>query len=299
MAHFNGSKYLEEQLQTIDQQEGVEVELVVVDDCSDVNELRFLKRQIKLLKIKTRLIENSFNQGVAITFLGSLQKLLGNFDYYAFADQDDVWSENKLSIAIEKIGKARTDEPTLYCSRTRIIWSDGTLGPLSQKRKSPSFRNALAQSLAGGNTMVFCPKAARLIAKSFRKHLQYSGHDWWCYILITGAGGKIVYDPEPHIFYRQHANNLIGENNSLLSKFKRLRLLFKGTFKVWNDQNINAIRCSKPLFTPENLEIVEAFDDARGKGVFCRLRAFVKLRLFRHSLLSNCGLLVGWLFGRV
>jgi glycosyltransferase involved in cell wall biosynthesis len=299
LAYFNGSKYLKEQLHSIDCQEGVEVELVIVDDCSDLQEFDYLKQQVKLLKVKTKVIKNPRNLGSTDTYLSSLTKVISKFDFYAFADQDDIWLENKLSVAIDKILKEDRIKPTLYGSRTRIMWSDGSLGPLSQKRKSPSFRNALSQSLAGGNTMVFCDKAAKLLAKSYKKNVTYSAHDWWCYILITGADGKVVFDNEPYILYRQHERNLIGENNSFVSKVRRFKMLFQGVFKLWNDQNINAILNSRELFIERNLEIVKSFDKARRLGATGRFRAFFKLRIFRHSLLSNLGLLVGWFFGRV
>ena len=40
-------------------------------------------------------------------------------------------------------------------------------------------------------------------------------HDWWAYQLVSGAGGTVIYDPEPFVAYRQHAGNLIGGNQGL------------------------------------------------------------------------------------
>jgi hypothetical protein len=51
----------------------------------------------------------------------------------------------------------------------------------------PSFRNALVQSIAGGNTMVFNVALKRLIENA--GPLDVPSHDWWVYILVTGSGG--------------------------------------------------------------------------------------------------------------
>ena len=44
------------------------------------------------------------------------------------------------------------------------------------------------QSLAGGNTMVF-NQAARDLMLDAGGHLDIVSHDWWAYLLVTGAGG--------------------------------------------------------------------------------------------------------------
>ena len=43
-------------------------------------------------------------------------------------------------------------------------------------------------------------------------------HDWWAYQLVSGAGGTVIYDPEPLVAYRQHSGNLIGGNLGLRAK---------------------------------------------------------------------------------
>ena len=44
-------------------------------------------------------------------------------------------------------------------------------------------------------------------------------HDWWAYQLVSGAGGTVIYDPEPTVDYRQHGANLIGGNQGLRAKW--------------------------------------------------------------------------------
>jgi hypothetical protein len=76
------------------------------------------------------------------------------------------------------------------------------------------------QSIAGGNTMVFNPAAKALLEAA--GSLNVISHDWWLYILVMAAGGKVYYDPTPYIYYRQHPAALIGGNTSLSAKLKRM-----------------------------------------------------------------------------
>ena len=46
-------------------------------------------------------------------------------DYYAFCDQDDVWDNDKLSIAIQSLEKFDHLVPNLYFSNLRMV--DDTL----------------------------------------------------------------------------------------------------------------------------------------------------------------------------
>ena len=70
---------------------------------------------------------------------------------------------------------------------------------------------------------------------------EVAAHNWWLYLLVKGVGGKVFYDPEPQIFYRQHPSALIGSNNSTSARFERIVWLMLGRFKRWNTMHINAL----------------------------------------------------------
>jgi hypothetical protein len=78
-------------------------------------------------------------------------------DYYAFCDQDDVWLAAKLAVAIRNISENQKETlPYLYCSRTTYVNEKLKRIGCSRLFAFPrTFRNALIQSIAGGNTMVF------------------------------------------------------------------------------------------------------------------------------------------------
>jgi hypothetical protein len=51
-------------------------------------------------------------------------------------------------------------------------------------------------------------RAAALVAGSIPPGA--SPHDWWCYLLVTAAGGRILVDDAVVALYRQHGNNVVG-----------------------------------------------------------------------------------------
>jgi hypothetical protein len=48
---------------------------------------------------------------------------------------------------------------------------------------------------------------------------------------------RIIYDATPQILYRQHSDNLVGSNLGIISKLVRLRKIYSGDFKRWNEMN--------------------------------------------------------------
>lgn len=120
-------------------------------------------------------------------------------DYFAYADQDDVWESDKLERAVEWLQSVPPEVPALYGSRTLLVDARNQhIGYSPLFERAPDFRNALVQSIAGGNTMVF-NKAARDLLRQAGDNVQAVTHDWWAYMLVTGCGGVVHYDPYPTV----------------------------------------------------------------------------------------------------
>lgn len=133
--------------------------------------------------------------------------------YFAFSDQDDVWLPEKLERGIAALETVPPGQPALY-SAQRIIVDNmltrtGEPGPL---RRPPGFPAALTQNIAPGCTMMLNRAAADLILASDPPDTVW--HDWWCYVIVAAAGGRIVADSDATVLYRQHGNNRIGEPRS-------------------------------------------------------------------------------------
>jgi glycosyltransferase involved in cell wall biosynthesis len=238
-------------------------------------------------------------QGVTANFLSLAADPTIEADYFAFSDQDDVWHADKLRRALASLAGAPGDTPALYCGRTELMTENGhTYGLSPLFRRPPSFRNALVQSLGGGNTMVFNRAAKKLVEAAGAQQVVL--HDWWLYQLVSAAGGAVVYDPRPMLRYRQHPDNLIGSNRGGQARLLRIRLMLGGRFRDWNDTNMAALRrLPAHLITPANRQVLDLFVAARTAPLPKRLAYLGRSGVYRQTLLGNIGLLAAAILNRI
>jgi hypothetical protein len=220
-------------------------------------------------------------------------------DYFAFCDQDDIWDPNKLEVAVNWLKSVPDELPALYCGRTRLIDEHGRdVGYSPLFARPVSFRNALVQSVAGGNTMVF-NNAARALLIEAGGDVDVQTHDWWAYMVVSGCGGCVLYDAVPTVRYRQHETNLVGSNAHLRARILRARRLAQGRFRSMNQRNIAALERLRHRLTPENLAIFERFSLARNKHVLGRILGMRRAGVYCQTLLGNLGLASATLMKKV
>jgi hypothetical protein len=70
----------------------------------------------------------------------------------------------------------------------------------------------LTQNIATGCTVMMNWRAAALVSASAAPHSTL--HDWWSYLLVSAAGGRILVDDSVVAFYRQHGANVVGIHSS-------------------------------------------------------------------------------------
>jgi glycosyltransferase involved in cell wall biosynthesis len=220
-------------------------------------------------------------------------------DYFAYADQDDVWESDKLERAVNWLKTVPDEVPALYGSRTLLVDARNQhIGYSPLFERSPSFRNALVQSIAGGNTMVF-NRAARDLLRQAGENVEAVTHDWWAYMLVTGCGGQVHYDPYPTVRYRQHDANQFGSNVDPVAQFRRAKLLLQGRFRGWVDANLRALQRVRHLMTAENQRVLDEFAQARQRRLPGRLLGLRQVGIFRQTGLGNLGLTVAALINRL
>ena len=167
MCTYNGERFLEAQLDSLCAQSFTQWTLYVSDDGSTDATLNIIHRyQSKMGRDKIQCRVGP-QKGFAQNFLSLACDPSIKAEYYAFCDQDDVWLPEKLSVAIEHIAFESSPEQ-LYVYSGRTTYTDENLKPIGF---SPlfvfprTFRNALIQSIAGGNTMVFNQATKTLLEK--------------------------------------------------------------------------------------------------------------------------------------
>ena len=176
--------------------------LFVFDDCSNDSTKEILLNFQSSSDLDIEIRFNEKRKGFSKNFLDGLRNISDNFEYYFFCDQDDIWLEDKINRAVEKISSLKPTLPNLYCSRTLLINQNKSyIGESPLFKKEPHFKNALVQSIAGGNTMAFNRILKQKLSLCMKN---VPSHDWFAYLVTTSLNGNVVYDKKPSLLYRQH-----------------------------------------------------------------------------------------------
>jgi glycosyltransferase involved in cell wall biosynthesis len=299
MGTMNGARFLPEQLDSLAAQTHQNWVLIASDDGSTDDTLKILKAYQAKWPAGKLIIKEGPKQGFCVNFLSMACDPAIHADYYAFCDQDDVWLPAKLNVAVQNIVQNQEENiPYVYCGRTSYVNEKLKKIGCSPLFAFPrTFRNALIQSIAGGNTMVFNQKTKELLEKV--GIVDHPSHDWWVYQLTTGAGGDVFYDQTPQVLYRQHKDALVGGNNSFWARIERISMVFKGEFRRWCDQNIAILCAAKPLLTHGSQETLELFKKMRGAKLKDRFRLMEVAGLYRQTWRGTVSLLLAALFKKI
>lgn len=293
MCTYNGENFLEEQLDSIQNQDYKNWILYVNDDGSKDKTLDILKAYQKKWGNKKLIIRRGPKKGFSQNFLQIITDKKIQADLYFLSDQDDVWMPHKLSHTLQKLSKLDLLNPTLFCARTTYVSSDAqrVLGQSDVFLKPPSLRNAIVQSIAGGNTMAFNNPLKKIISQF--KAAEIVSHDWWLYIVNELSGGKTLYDPESTILYRQHSRSLIGANTGLTAKLRRLGMLIRGVYRDYNSKHLDTFNKINLPSTKANIRLIDDFFIRRDKAMLERLRMIEGLGLYRQTLDGQIALYLG------
>ena len=299
MGTKDGAAYIDEQLRSLLAQSHPLVDLWISDDGSVDDTTVIAETWIpRWSKGRVTLVEGP-RQGFAANFRSMILDRRIKADCYAFCDQDDIWEPDRLESGVRWMQAFDARTPLMFCSRTATMTETGSLVGYSPLfRRSPSFRNALVQSIAGGNTILLNAVARDLLAKASSR-TGFVSHDWWAYLIVTGAGGIVRYDPRPLVRYRQHAANLVGANVSWQARVSRLGRLFKGEFADWTDQNLGSLAINRDILTPDAAACLDLFMSSRDGSLFHRLKLLRESGVYRQTLLGTLGLYLAFIWQRI
>lgn len=229
LSAYNSVSFFDEQLDSLLQQENVQVSILIRDDGSKNEEM---ERIIKSYQGNPYSISIEYyrgeNLGPAKSFIDLIAKADKNCDYFAFCDHDDIWDSDKLMSAVRKLDRLNPNEPNCYFCNYRLCDENGTVigqSNLPNCEYEVSASNLLLCNMAPGCCMVFNRQVVRLIqSKPVPQNMVM--HDTWV-ILLCSMLGNVVYDSVSHTSYRQHGANMIGVATDFVSKirFKRNYLL--------------------------------------------------------------------------
>jgi len=295
LSTYNGAKYLKPLMESLLKQDYPQVEIIVRDDGSSDSTVHLLREYATTCtNVKVFFGENL---GFARSFLKLVELSSPTADYFAFCDQDDVWQPDKISRAVEFLSQCSPEIPALHSSRLAVVDENlKLLGYSDIPEKQLLFPNALVQNPVRGCTSVF-NQAARQLFCEFPQ--QVSGHDWWIYLFVS-AFGIVLYDQEPRILYRQHANNVHGISLGMIDRLKEKISRFinydKSHAIMQQAQEFKRIYGS--LLADKQRKTLEVFLQSR-KGFWERLRYALFCDLYRQSTWDNIILKIVLLLNRV
>ena len=216
MSSYNGEKYIVQQIDSILRQNGVNVKLVIRDDGSSDNTIKIIKEYIDR-NSNVILIEGK-NIGAKNSFF-ELSKQVPSADFYAFADQDDVWKPDKLYYAVKSLEKL--SGCGLYTSSYDVV--DKNLNVL-KKNAAISSNYTMCESIMYraplGCTIVMNKKLFEIYRMS--TPLNFRMHDHWAILTAHAINAEIVIDKRVTMLYRQHENNVVGGDSDYKTRIRRL-----------------------------------------------------------------------------
>ena len=218
MSTYNGEKFLQEQVDSILNQENCDVHLLIRDDGSKDETIKILdKYSSQDSRVSWYTGENLRSAKSFMHLLIHCEKI---YDYYAFADQDDVWDIDKLSVAIGMLEQEAG--PALYCSNSMLVNEKLEDSEEYLYKHVPNFtfsRVLIAGQIQGATIVLNSEFANYFEHKTIPNYIPM--HDYYVSAVCLAIGGKIFYDSNSHMKYRQHGNNVFGIDTSFLGKVKR------------------------------------------------------------------------------
>lgn len=244
LATYNGEKYLIEQIDSILNQTYKNIEIIISEDNSTDSTIEIVKKYINN-NSNIKLVFNEGEKGFINNFENAIKHCKGEF--IAFADQDDVWFENKIEILYQNI----------IISNSLLIYSDSLIVDSKLQSKNNTklstfypemkyaydFKNLIHHNFIPGSHSLISKDLLPLILPFPGKQL---GHDWWIAI-IAASYNKIKYIDIPLMYYRRHQNTTTQIKDDF--SFDRFNLLNFKKYYLGNktDKELNYNRIKEML----------------------------------------------------
>jgi glycosyltransferase involved in cell wall biosynthesis len=282
MSTYNGERFVKQQLDSLIAQDYSPIDILIRDDGSKDSTVSLIGEYSKMTPNVT--IIKGENKGVISSFFELVKNSSSDAGYFAFCDQDDFWKQSKISRAVELLEQENKDLPLLYFSRLELV--DENLNALRQSPippQGPALENALIQNIATGCTIVFNKKMRDLFLSHIPNPSNITMHDAWFYLLGT-ALGKVVYDENSNILYRQHSSNTLGmANNKLKSAMIRYKNFKKeGKEKPYTKQVKEFLRLYEDQLSESQIQLIRNFLNKRD-SLTKRVDYAIKTPLFRQN----------------
>jgi glycosyltransferase involved in cell wall biosynthesis len=235
MATYNGSRFIEKQIQSILPQLSYNDELVIVDDCSSDQTVNLIQ---KFTDSRIKLWENTKNLGAIKNFEKSITNAEG--DIIFLSDQDDIWMPDKVKEVTSVF--TQRQEVTLVITNLQVIDEHDNLVPNS--KLVGDFRPGLIQNFVKSKFRGCTLAVRQPMLKYFLPFPEdIPMHDMWIG-LVNEIYGQTLYIDKPLLQYRRHSSNVTSENHA------EIRQMIKWRYALF--KNLSMLILKKMLFDSNN-----------------------------------------------
>ncbi len=249
LATHNGLPFLNDQFESILRQSNISIYLFISDDCSQDSTLQQLQKyranqsNIKLLPSHIRFASAGKN------FYRLLRDVdFSDFDFIAFADQDDIWQLDKLQRHAQLL---RAHHADLVASNVIAFWPDGRQKLINKSQPQRQY-DYLFESCGPGCTFLMTPWLANEMKRlllTLPETECVEMHDWLTYAVCRANQRKVIIDDVPSVMYRQHQTNVVGANSGLAAYRKRFGKIYNGWYRH------QVLQLSKLLFDAYQINV--------------------------------------------
>lgn len=224
---YNDGENLIKAVDSAINQNGVHVEVIVIDDCSSQNIKMYLDKFEDLKNIIY--FKNEINVGVANSRNIGVGLAKGN--YIAYLDSDDWWDKDKLSKQLNIFEQTDVD---LVCTGRELVLDNGVpTGKIIHVNDVLDYKAILKHnSIACSSVMM-----RRELALKYPMHHDKYHEDYINWLEITKASYRVCGIDEPLLKYRM---SIGGKSRN---RIKSAYMTYK-TYKVVGVSRLNAAFCT-------------------------------------------------------
>lgn len=243
-------------------------------------------------------VKNKQNKGCTRNFLEGLRE--STAQYCMFSDQDDVWNQDKIEVTLRKMQELEreygVDTPLVVFTDATVVDADLNLIHMSFHRSNHLDVTKLdLPHLLMENKLIGCTVMVNEALRKLLVQLPENArvHDWWI-ALLAASFGKIGYVDKSTLLYRQHEENVIG-NQEYTSYIKKRLMNLKAQRAVLYSNMKQAKEFLKiyanQLEEDKKIEI-ERFANLTKKNWFYRRYAVLRYGYLKTGLPRIIGILL-------